>query len=107
MSVPALTFSQGGWCNALGRSYARGRYQPKSMEEYEALAPHAGNAGHACGKGAAPPPPAAPAASAPSIDLAKASRDELMAYARELGLKPSPTLSNEKLRAMAIGAGAK
>jgi hypothetical protein len=43
--IPELTFNEGGWCAALKKSYKPGTYQPKSMAEYEALAPYAVGAG--------------------------------------------------------------
>jgi len=39
--LPALIFAEGGWCDSLKKSYAPGRYQPTSREEFEALAPFA------------------------------------------------------------------
>jgi len=44
MSVPTLVFNEGGWCEALKTSYAPGVYQPRTEEEYRALAPFAVNA---------------------------------------------------------------
>ena len=41
MNIPALMFDEGGWCKALEMSYAPGRYQPASVEEFHALAPFA------------------------------------------------------------------
>lgn len=41
MHIPHLTFTEGGWCEALGRSYAPGVYHPKTVDEYNALAPFA------------------------------------------------------------------
>jgi hypothetical protein len=35
--IPVLHFKNAGWCEKLKKSYFRGRYQPKSIEEYEAL----------------------------------------------------------------------
>ena len=36
-----LRFIESGWCPALGRSYTRGLYRPKTPAEYEALKPFA------------------------------------------------------------------
>lgn len=41
MNIPALMFNEGGWCEALKTSYAPGRFQPASVEEFKALAPFA------------------------------------------------------------------
>lgn len=41
LMIPALLFAEGGWCEALKQSYAPGRYQPKTREEFEALSPFA------------------------------------------------------------------
>ena len=37
MQIPALMFTEGGWCEALKTSYQPGRYQPKTVAEYNAL----------------------------------------------------------------------
>ena len=93
MSFPILTFRQGGWCPALNKSYARGFYQPKSKEEYDALAPYA--------ESAAPLPPDDKAPDFSNIDVAATDdRDALMAYAKHLGLTPAWNIGIEKLRAM-------
>lgn len=39
--IPAILFAEGGWCETLKQSYAPGRYQPKTRDEFEALAPFA------------------------------------------------------------------
>lgn len=39
--LPSLFFTEGGWCEAIKASYAPGNYQPKSRDEYLALAPFA------------------------------------------------------------------
>ena len=41
MQIPALIFNEGGWCKALNTSYKPGRYQPATVEEFNALAPFA------------------------------------------------------------------
>jgi hypothetical protein len=41
MSIPALMFAEGGWCEALKTSYRPGSYQPLTADEYKALAPFA------------------------------------------------------------------
>jgi len=41
MQIPALVFPDGGWCEALGTSYRPGPYQPRTADEYKALAPFA------------------------------------------------------------------
>lgn len=41
MHIPVLVFSEAGWCEAMGKSYFPGPYQPFSEEEYRALAPFA------------------------------------------------------------------
>lgn len=76
LMIPALLFAEGGWCEALKQSYAPGRYQPKTREEFEALAPFAVD----------PPTlePAKPPQDGPkAIDDMKAG--ELIAYAAENG----------------------
>ena len=42
--LPMLTFSIGGWCEALKRSYGPGTYRPRDRAEYLALSPYAVNA---------------------------------------------------------------
>ena len=44
MQLPALRFVESGWCAALKTSYMRGVYQPKTRDEYNALASFAVNA---------------------------------------------------------------
>lgn len=41
MHIPVLVFSEGGWCEELRTSYAPGPYQPRTEDEYRALAPFA------------------------------------------------------------------
>ena len=41
MNIPALHFTEGGWCEALKTSYVPGPYQPRTIEEFKALAPFA------------------------------------------------------------------
>lgn len=41
MQIPPLNFVEGGWCEALKTSYHPGHYQPKTIDEYKALAPFA------------------------------------------------------------------
>ncbi len=41
MQIPTLHFHDGGWCDALKRSYQPGTYQPKTAEEFRALVPFA------------------------------------------------------------------
>lgn len=36
-----LIFSSSGWCEKLGNSYEKGRYQPKTKEEFDALKKYA------------------------------------------------------------------
>ena len=36
-TIHLLRFVESGWCPALGRSYSRGLYRPKTFAEYEAL----------------------------------------------------------------------
>ena len=38
---PVLIFDHAGWCEALGRRYFIGHFQPMTWEEYEALRPFA------------------------------------------------------------------
>lgn len=40
-TIHLLRFIESGWCPALGRSYTRGLYRPKTFAEYEALKPFA------------------------------------------------------------------
>lgn len=39
--IPVLHFRSSGWCEALKRSYFKGKYRPKTRREYEALKPYA------------------------------------------------------------------
>lgn len=72
MDFPNLHFTEGGWCEALGISYAPGAYRPKTKAEYLALAPFDVDA------------PALEEDGPKSIDDMKAG--ELVAYAEANGL---------------------
>lgn len=39
--IPILHFRSSGWCEALKRSYFKGKYCPKTRQEYETLKPYA------------------------------------------------------------------
>ena len=38
---PVLVFANSGWCEKLGSSYFKGRFEPRTKEQYEALKPFA------------------------------------------------------------------
>lgn len=41
VEIRTLVFDRGGWCEALGKSYAPGIYRPATIEEFEVLKKYA------------------------------------------------------------------
>lgn len=104
MPVPTLVFKEGGWCEALKTSYVPGVYQPRTEEEYRALAPFAVNA-----RALEPAPVVSTVIDGtlnvsgyqPSTDFVDNCQDiqALSVYAQERGIKFHHKAGIEKIRA--------